>query len=185
MENRIKTALLAVDGFEEVEGLTAVDLLRRAGIVCDIVSVSDSDVIVGSHGIRIGADVGFSEADFDGCDALLLPGGRGTAALREDGRVLRLVQQFYGDGRLVAAICAAPTVLGRAGILSGKKATCYPGMEDQLTGAEVRTEKVVRDGNTITSRGLGTAVDFALAVIACLDSEEKAQAIAAKIVYAR
>ena len=180
----VKTALIAADGFEEVEGLTVVDLLRRAKITCDIVALSDADMITGSHGIRIGADRRFSETEFDSYDAVILPGGlKGTDALKADERVAALLQHMHAAGKLTAAICAAPTVLAKAGILNRRRATCYPGAEAKLTGAEFCTDSVVRDGTIITSRGAGTTIPFALAIIAYLDSEEKADEIARKIVY--
>lgn len=180
----IRTFLIAADGFEEVEGLTVVDLLRRAGFVCDIVSLSDGETVTGSHGIRIGADRLFSDIHPEDYDAMVLPGGlRGTEALKADGRVLSLLQCMHDAGKLTAAVCAAPTVLAEAGLLEGLRATCYPGMEENLTGALPCTDSVVRDGTVITSRGLGTSIAFALAVIACLDSREHAAEIARRIVY--
>ena len=179
-----KTALITADGFEEVEGLTVVDLLRRAGFRCDIVSLSDSDTVTGSHGIIIGADRHFSDTDFESYDAVILPGGlKGTDALRADERVLDLLRKIRKAGKLTAAVCAAPTVLGKAGLLEGRRATCYPGLEEGLTGAVPCTDSVVCDGTVITSRGLGTSIDFALAVITFLESAEKADEIARKIVY--
>ncbi len=180
----VRTMLIAADGFEEVEGLTAVDLLRRAGFVCDIVSLSDTETVTGSHGIRIGADKHFSDILPDDYDAVILPGGlRGTEALQGDRRVLSLVQHMHAAGKLTAAICAAPAVLAEAGLLNGLRATCYPGAEGSLKGALPCTDSVVRDGTVITSRGVGTAIPFALAVIAYLDSQEHAEEISRKIVY--
>ena len=131
-----KTAILFAQGFEEVEALTVVDLLRRAKIGCDIISLAGSDCVTGAHGIRIGADRSFSETDFSPYDAVILPGGMpGTTNLAADERVLALLRSFAAAGKLTGAICAAPTVLAKAGLLQGRKACCYPGMEDQLTGA--------------------------------------------------
>ena len=183
-EPKVKTALLAADGFEEVEGMTVADLLRRAGFQCDIVSVADAEVVTGSHGIRIGADLRFSDVDFARYDAVILPGGlKGTETLKADERVLNLLRHMSAAGKLTAAVCAATTVLAKAGLLEGKRATCYPGLEGDLAGAAACTESVVRDGTVITSRGLGTSIDFALAVIAYLDTQECSDAIARKIVY--
>ena len=180
----VKTALIAADGFEEIEGLTVVDLLRRAGFICDIVALSDAEVITGSHGIRIGADCCFSETDFSSYHAVILPGGlKGTDALKADERVLTLLQQMHAAGKLTAAICAAPTVLAKSGLLEGRRATCYPGVEHMLAGADASTDTVVCDGTIITSRGAGTTIPFALAIIAYLDSEEHAKEIARKIAY--
>jgi 4-methyl-5(b-hydroxyethyl)-thiazole monophosphate biosynthesis len=179
-----KTALIAADGFEEVEGLTIVDLLRRAGIVCDIVSLGGGEEITGSHGIRIIADRPFDGTDFAGYDAVILPGGQpGTDTLLKDGRVIELLRRFAGEGKVTAAVCAAPTVLAAAGLLEGKKAVCYPGLEERLTGALVRYEPAVQDGNIITGRGVGAAIFFALQIIRALEGEEAAKKIGEKIVF--
>ena len=180
----VRAAVIAADGFEEVEGLTVVDLLRRAKFTCDIVSLSDADVITGSHGIRVGADRHFSETDFDSYDAVILPGGlRGTEALKADKRVLALLRHMFAAGKLTAAICAAPTVLAKAGLLNSRRATCYPGTESMLDSADFSAETVVCDGTIITSRGAGTTIPFALSIIAYLDSAAHADEIARKIVY--
>ncbi|MBQ9413204.1 MAG: DJ-1/PfpI family protein [Oscillospiraceae bacterium] len=179
-----KTAILLASGFEEVEALTAVDLLRRAGVQCDMVSLDGNATVTGSHGIAVGADLGFNAADFDGYDGVILPGGMpGTTHLGDDPRVLELLRRFAAAGKLTAAICAAPTVLGKAGLLRGKTAVCYPGMEDGLTGATVGTHPVERDGCVITSRGVGTAIPFALALAAYFCGEAKAEALAKSVVY--
>jgi len=179
-----KTAMLFANGFEEVEALTVVDLLRRVGIVCDMVSLDGAAQITGSHGITVAADKGFDAADFDEYDALLLPGGQpGTSNLAADGRVLALLREFCGAGKLTAAICAAPTVLAKAGLLEGRRAVCYPGLEGSLIGAAPGTASVERDGTVITSRGVGTAIPFALALVEYLDGAERAEALAKAIVY--
>jgi len=179
-----KTAMLFANGFEEVEALTVVDLLRRAEIVCDIVALDGAAEITGSHGITVRADKGFDAVNVGDYDALLLPGGQpGTTNLGNDERVLALLRAFHAVGKLTAAICAAPTVLSKAGLLDGKRATCYPGLEDKLTGATPGTEPMIVDGTVITSRGVGTAIPFALALVAYLDSQERADALAKAIVY--
>ena len=164
--------------------LTVVDLLRRAGMTCDIISVSGEKELTSSHKVTVIADLLYEEADFDSYDALAIPGGMpGTTNLGAHAGVCEQLKKAYADGRMIAAICAAPTVFGKLGLLEGKKAICYPGMEDQLTGAEVTYEPAVRDGNIITSRGMGTAIDFGLAIIAYYEGEEAAAALAEKIVY--
>ena len=179
-----KTAILFAPGYEEVEALTAVDLLRRAGVTCDIISLDGSAAVTGSHGITVGADRGFDAADLSDYDGLVLPGGlKGTQNLASDGRVLTLLREFADAGKLTAAICAAPTVLGKAGVLKGKRAVCYPGMEDQLTGAVIGEEAVVTDGAVITSRGLGTAIPFALALVEYFAGAERAGELARSIVF--
>ena len=179
-----KTAMLFATGFEEVEALTVVDLLRRAEIVCDIVALDGASEIAGSHGIAVCADKAFGDVNVDGYDALLLPGGQpGTKNLGNDERVLSLLREFNRAGKLTAAICAAPTVLAKAGLLEGKRATCYPGLEGKLTGATPGAEAVIADGTVITSRGVGTAIPFALSLVEYLDSKERADALAESIVY--
>jgi len=179
-----KTAIIFAEGYEEVEALTVVDLLRRAGIGCDIVALEDADFVTGSHGIAIGADRNFSETDFSCYDGVILPGGMpGTNHLADDERVFALLRGFAAAGKLTAAICAAPTVLAKAGLLAGKNAVCYPGMEGQLTGANSSDAPVAVDGSVITGRGLGAAIPFALALVRYFDSPEKAEALAEAIVY--
>ena len=179
-----KVGMMVANGYEEVEMLTVVDLLRRAGMTCDIISVSGEKDLTSSHKVTVIADLLYEEADFDSYDALAIPGGMpGTTNLGAHAGVCEQLKKAYADGRMIAAICAAPTVFGKLGLLEGKKAICYPGMEDQLTGAEVTYEPAVRDGNIITSRGMGTAIDFGLAIIAYYEGEEAAAALAEKIVY--
>ena len=179
-----RTALLAADGFEEVEGLTVVDLLRRAGLTCDIIAVSDREEITGSHGIRIGADRSFSDTDFDSFDAVIIPGGlRGTEALLTDERIKTLLQQFSLAGKLTAAVCAGPAVLAAAGLLKGKKAVCYPGQESRLTDAIICSDPVMQDGSVITGRSVGTSIPFALKIIACLEDSRTADRIAESILF--
>ena len=161
-----RTAILFAEGYEEVEALTVVDLLRRAKIGCDIVAVDDGVEVTGSHGIPVGADKTLSQLVMEEYDGLILPGGlRGVNNLAADERAIDMLRRFAAAGKLTAAICAGPTVLAKAGLLQGRKACCYPGMEDQLTGAVACTDAVVADGSIITSRGLGTAIPFALAIV--------------------
>jgi 4-methyl-5(b-hydroxyethyl)-thiazole monophosphate biosynthesis len=181
-----KVAVLAADGCEECEALIQVDLLRRAGITVDIVSITGKKEIESARQIRFLADYLLEDVDRDSYDGVILPGGMpGTLHLKEDERVLDWVRSFAEQGKLTAAICAAPTVLGAAGILEGKKATCYPQMEDGLTGAQFVEDKVAVDGAIITSRGLGTAIDFGLALIAFFFDDEKAQQIGSSVVHAK
>lgn len=179
-----KTAILFAEGYEEVEALTVVDLLRRAQIGCDIVAIGNPDQTTGSHGITVRADKAFSETNFEEYDGVILPGGMpGTRNLAADEKVLKLLQRFHAAGKLTAAICAAPTVLAKAGLLEGKNAVCYPGMEAQLTGARAGSVPVAADGTVITSRGIGTAIPFALALVEYFNGAKQAEALAAEIVY--
>jgi 4-methyl-5(b-hydroxyethyl)-thiazole monophosphate biosynthesis len=171
------------DGFEEIEGLTVVDLLRRAGIKVTTVSIKEEKEIMGAHQIQVMADVTLSQADFDGVDMLVLPGGMpGTLHLGECKVVTEKCVEFFKAGKEVAAICAAPSVLGDLGILEGKRCTCYPGFEDRLKGI-VSTNPVEADGNVTTSRGMGTAIPFALKLIEKLINAEKAEEIKDSIIY--
>lgn len=179
-----KVCICVADGCEEIEALTVVDLLRRAGIEIDMISTQNRGRAKGSHGISFETDKNIRDTDFREYDGIVLPGGmRGTENLMNNVNVINAVQDFAEQGKLCAAICAAPTVLGKAGVLRGKKAICYPGMELKLLGAQVTVESVVRDGNIITSRGLGTAIDFALAIITYFTDEKKAKEIADSVVY--
>lgn len=179
-----RTAILFAEGYEEVEALTVVDLLRRAKIDCDIVAVKESGEVTGSHGICVRADKTLSQLVMEEYDGLILPGGlQGVNNLAADERVIDMLRRFAVAGKLTAAICAGPTVLAKAGLLQGRKACCYPGMEDQLTGAMACTDAVVADGSIITSRGLGTAIPFALALVAYFQGEAQALALAKAIVF--
>ena len=179
-----KVCVFTADGFEEIEGLTVVDLLRRAGIQVIMVSVSDTKTVIGSHNIMLQADALFEEVDYKEVDMLVLPGGMpGTLHLGEHEGLCSLIKEFAGEGKKVAAIWAAPSVLGDLGLLKGKKAVCYPGFEDRLTGAQVEHIEVVADGNLTTSRGLGTAIPFALELISQLFGREKACEIQKSIVF--
>lgn len=183
MSNK-KVGMMVANGYEEIEMLTVVDILRRAGLTCDIISVTGAEKLTSSHKVTVEADMRYEDADFDSYDALVIPGGMpGTINLGEHAGVCEQLKKAYESGKLIAAICAAPTVFGKLGLLEGKKAICYPGMEDQLTGAIVTYEPVVRDGNIITSRGMGTAIDFGLAILSYFEGEEAAAEMAKKIVY--
>ena len=179
-----KLGIFMADGSEEIEGLTVVDLVRRAGIEIEMISVSGEKSVTGSHKIAFQTDVSKADADFASYDGIVLPGGMpGTTHLMEDDTVNRVIKEFATSGKLVAAICAAPSVLGNAGLLEGKKATCYPGVESKLTGADFVTDPVAKDGNIITSRGLGTAIEFAAEIVAYLLDENVAKSLKESIVY--
>ncbi len=179
-----KTGVFLAEGFEEIEGLTVVDILRRAGIDVVTISVMGQKEVCGSHKITVLADALFEEVNFEEYEGIVLPGGMpGTTNLGGHSGVNRIIKSFAEQGKLVAAICAAPSVLGQAGILEGKKAACYPGFEDKLTGAEVTFEEVAEDGNVITSRGMGTAIPFGLRLTAYFTTEQKAKELAEAIIY--
>lgn len=179
-----KIGVFLADGFEEIEGLTVVDILRRAGIEVTTISIMGRKEVQGSHQITVLADALYEETDFARVDGIVLPGGMpGTKHLGAHDGVKEQITAFAAAGKLVAAICAAPSVLGENGILKGKKAACYPSFEDKLLGAEVVFEEVAEDGNVITSRGMGTAIPFALRLTAYLTTEEKAAELAESIIY--
>jgi len=174
------------EGFEEVEALTIVDLLRRAGIETEMVSVTGHLKVTGAHGVEVVADTLFDDAVYGDCELIVLPGGMPGATNLDAHEGLReKIYSFHNQGKKLAAICAAPLVYGRAGILEGKKATCYPGFEKELEGAELSTENVVSDQGVITSRGPATAMDFALAIIGELKGEAAADEVAAGLLYQR
>lgn len=174
------------DGFEEIEGLTVVDVLRRAGIALDTVSIMEKKQVIGSHKIHVEADYLFNEADIKETKMLVLPGGLlGMQNLEAHEGVKNLIASFYKEGKEIAAICASPTIFGRMGLLEGKSATAYPSMEDGLLGAKVSFDGVVTDGNITTGRGMGVSIDFALRLVEILRDKETADQIAAQIVYQR
>ena len=173
------------DGFEEIEALTPVDLLRRAGVQVMTVSIYPGRTEVeGARKIRVCADTDIDGADPDKADLIVLPGGMpGTVNLLGCERLMEIVDEFNAKEKRIAAICAAPArILGSRGLLDNKKATCYPGLEELLTGAQFVTDSVVTDGNITTSRGLGTAVDFSCELISLLCGAEKAREIRASVV---
>lgn len=174
------------EGFEEVEALTIVDLLRRAGIGVQTVSIDSSLSVKGTHGVTVDADITFDKADYAGCEMIVLPGGMpGAANLGDHEGLTAEIKNAAAAGRKVAAICAAPMVLGACGILDGKKATIYPGMEDRLTGADPQKDGVVVDGNIITGKGPAFAMDFALALIEEISGRAKADEVAEGLLYGR
>ena len=165
----MKIALLLADGFEEIEALTPLDMLRRAGLSVDTVGIGKKDICD-------------SEAEPNDYDAVILPGGMPGATNLDSAEFTdRIINAVTEKGGRIAAICAAPLVLGRRGLLRGKKAVCYPGFEDELTGAEVIFDGVVTDGNITTARGMGVALPFACELVALLASKEAAEKISRSI----
>ena len=179
-----KAYLFLATGFEEVEALTVVDILRRGEVDCKTVSVMEDYDVTSSHKVTVRADLLFDEKDLCDGDMIILPGGiPGTPNLKAHKGLSELILKYKDAGKYLAAVCAAPTVYGEMGLLEGKNATCYPGMEDGLLGANKLTDKVVHDGQFITSRGMGTCIDFGLKLLALLENEALAEEIAKKIVY--
>lgn len=179
-----KLYIFLADGFEEIEGLTVVDVLRRAGVDVTMVSIMGKKSIVGAHGITLEADAVFEDCNFSDGDMFVLPGGMpGTLHLGEHQYLAELLKKADQEKKGIAAICAAPSVLGDLGLLKGKKATCYPGFEERLTGAFTSTDQVVTDGHITTSRGMGTAIPFALELVTRMCGKEKSEELAKSIIY--
>ena len=180
-----KIGVFLAEGFEEIEALTVVDICRRCGLQADMVSVTGAEMVKSSHGVSVQADRQFSEVDFGEYDMLVLPGGMpGTKNLEAHEGLMAQVDEFHKAGRYIGAICAAPSILGHRGILRGRKACCYLGFESHLEGAQVTQGPVEVDGHVVTSRGMGTAVDFALAIAEIFCGQEKAREVAQGILYA-
>ena len=175
--------VLLAEGFEEVEALTPVDLLRRAGVETRLVGVTGATVC-GARGINVVTDLSMDEVDLAKADMLVLPGGMpGTTNLAACEKLTEALKKADQEKRGIAAICAAPSVLGDLGFLKGKKAVCYPGFESRLTGVEVLAVPVVTDGHITTSRGMGTAIAFALELTKRLKDEETAKQVSRSILY--
>lgn len=175
------TALvLLAEGFEEVEAVTIIDVLRRGNVAVTTASLAGKHV-KGSHDIVVEADTLYDRVSMDDFDALVLPGGPGAKTLREDARAQATIRRAAEKGKLLAAICAAPTALDAAGVLSGKRATAYPGNE--LPSAEQVEARVVEDGNVVTGRGPGTSMEFALKVVERLSGAAVAKETAEKLLF--
>lgn len=178
-----KVYVMLAQGFEEIEGLTVVDILRRAKIEVLMISITGKLEVTGSHNITVKADYLFEDIK-EQADMLVLPGGLpGTNNLKEHKGLEEWIYSYKEENRYLAAVCAAPSVYGQMGILAGKKATCYPGYEDMLLGATSVMEPVVVDGQFITSRGMGTTIEFTLKMVEILQSKENADTLAHKIIY--
>lgn len=176
--------IFVAPGHEEVEMLTVVDMLRRADIQIQMVSITDSLTVTSSHNVTLQTDILLKDANFEEAKILILPGGMpGTLNLKACEPLCRQLVHFNEEGKTLAAVCAAPSVLGELGILAGKKATCFPSFEDKLLDAEYVKAPVVADDNVITSRGMGTCIEFAAAIITALRDEKTAEAIKTKIIY--
>lgn len=181
-----KAAIFLADGHEEIEALTPRDLLFRAGIPSDTVSIAQSREVVSSHQVHIVADRTIEEIDFDDYDMLVLPGGMpGTLNLGACGKLTDAVKDFAASGRMVAAICAAPSILAKLGLLEGRHATSNPNFRDACIegGALYSEDPVVQDGSIITSRGMGTAIDFGFALVRHFLGEQAVEELKPKIVW--
>lgn len=175
-------AVLFADGFEEIEAITQVDILRRAGLDVVVAGVTAKEVI-GGHDVRVDTDMTVDELPAD-LEAVVIPGGDpGARAIAADPVSMELITRHATAGRLTAAICASPAVvLAPAGLLAGKRFTCYPGYESDVSDGQFCEDRVVIDGSLITSRGPGTAAEFALAVVSALKGQATADGLAAKTI---
>lgn len=184
-ETMSRLAIFFGTGYEEIEALTVVDILRRAKEDIVMVSITGEREVTGSHGISVQMDQLLTEVNFEEIDGIVLPGGMpGTKNLEACGALMEQVDAFVKEGKLVAAICAAPSILGHRGHLQGKKACIFPGMEEHLSGAQVVTDRpAVTDGNVITGRGMGAAIPFGLHILEKLQGKDGAQEMAERIVF--
>lgn len=173
----MKVTTFLTDRFETVEALAVVDILRRAGVEVETVSVTGNKTVVSAQNIPVLADKLFDEADFENSDVLFLPGGPGHTSYFKNEPMLNVLKEHFNKNKRIAAICAAPSVLGRLGMLKGRKAIAFPGFEKDLEGAQVQTApvRVVTDGNVTTSRGMGTSIDLGLELVKLLVGEEESE----------
>ncbi|HEY5511381.1 MAG TPA: DJ-1 family glyoxalase III [Prolixibacteraceae bacterium] len=171
-------------GFEEIEAVSIIDVLRRAGFEVTTVSITGFCKVTGAHNISIEADKLFEEANYDQADMIILPGGMpGTTNLQNHPGLSEKLTQFYEGNKTIGAICAAPSILGSLGFLKGRKAVCYPGFESKLTGATVLKSPFVVDGNIITGRGVGTALEFSLEIVRMFKGDEEAANLRTALVF--
>jgi 4-methyl-5(b-hydroxyethyl)-thiazole monophosphate biosynthesis len=179
-----KIAIHLAEGFEEVEAVSIIDLLRRADLEVLMVSMSGKAEVKGAHSITVKANILFEDVNYSDIYMIVLPGGMpGASNLDAHQGLKNQIKQFNEQGKPLAAICAAPMVYGNLGILKGKQAVCFPGFEKYLNGAEVLTVPVMESGNIITGRGVGTALEFALKLIEKAVSLEKARQIGQQILF--
>lgn len=168
--------VMFADGFEETEAIEPIDILKRGGV--DVVTVGVKDkTVTGSHGITIITDIGIEEVDPEKMELLMLPGGVGHEILDASNEVHGLINYAVANGLYIAAICAAPSILGKKMLLEGKKATCFPGYEKYLYGADVVSDKAVVDGKFITAKGAGAAADFGFEMLTVLKNRETAEKV--------
>lgn len=179
-----KVLVFLVNGFEEIEAMAPIDLLRRAGIIVDTVSINEDNQVTSSRKIRVLTDKTIDEINFENYEMIVLPGGPGTENYMKSEKLLEKLKEF-SINRKLGAICAAPTILSALGILNRKQAICFPACEPDLIkdGAIIVNQDVVKDNNIITSRGAGTAIDFSLALIEELLGKNKSHEIRKEILY--
>lgn len=181
--SKMRVAVFFGERFEEVEAITVVDFLKRAGYEVDTTSVSHTHHVRGSHGVEIKTDFTIDEIRVSTYDLIVLPGGPGFTNLEKCDILMKYVKRFPGEGKYVAAICAAPSILGRAGLLEGKKATCFPGYEKELKGATYTGNEAEADGNIITGKSAGAAVAFSLKIVETISGHEAAKSLSDAVYY--
>ena len=174
--------VMIADGFEEIEALEPVDIMRRAGLSVQTVGVSGRSVR-GAHGITVEADIGFDEVKPELTEVIVLPGGPGHELLDASNEVHYMINSAHARGAYIAAICAAPSVIGKKGLLDGKHAVCFPGYEKYLYGAEISDAKVCVDGKFITARGAGAAAEFGIAIVSALCGDDAAKKLSEAMQY--
>ena len=173
--------IFLADGFEEIEALAPLDIMRRANIDVKTVGVT-GEWVTGAHNITVKADIMPEDVNFEKLDCVILPGGLpGTTNLEKDERVQKALDYAWDKDKLICAICAAPSILGHKGLLDGKDATCYPGFEDSFAGGRYVKQSVVKSDNIITANGMGSAYKFGFEITAALTSWEVADKIKAQI----
>ena len=178
-----KIFIFLASGFEETEAIVPIDILRRAGLEVETVSITSQKEVTGSHGITVVADSLFEDTDFSGGEMLILPGGMpGAKNLGEHTGLKKLIENYHVQGKYISAICAAPMVLGEMGLLKGEKAISYPGYEKHLLGAQVAEERVVVSNKFITAKGPGVAIEFALEIVEILKGKSIAGEIASAFI---
>lgn len=177
-------AIHLATGFEETEAITVIDILRRAKLNVTTVSITGENVVEGAHGIKVTADKLFEEINYEEFHMIVLPGGMpGTTNLDNHIELKKRVIEFDLDSKWIGAICAAPSIIGKLGLLEDKEAVCYPGFEEKLFNAKISDKTTVVSDNFITSKGLGSTIEFSLAIVENLINKETAEKIAKAIIY--
>lgn len=180
----MKVFIFLANGFEDIEAVAPIDIFRRAGIEVITVSITDNKEVCSAHGLTVLADNTFKNTDFSGDNLLYLPGGMpGTKNLDEHEELKNLIAQQINNNNPIAAICAAPSILGKMGLLSNKEVICYPGFEDSLEGAIISKNKIVKTENISTAKAAGVAIEFALKLVEDIKGKEKAQKVADSIYF--
>jgi len=179
----MKVTAFLTEGFETVEALAVIDILRRAKILVETVSITGNIEVTSAQSVIVKADKLFEEVDFTDSDVLFIPGGPGHKSYFEHEKLLELIREHDRKGKRIAAICAAPSVLGKLGLLNAKRAVCFPGFEESLTGATIVSDSVVTDGNITTSKGMGTSIDLGLELVRLLMGQSHAKSLSDSIQY--